>query len=259
MVKNMKSNIKKSEKTLDKHKNNIGKTFNRLTVLDVLLHKTKRGENIIYYKCLCECGNIIETYSLNVLNNKTTSCGCFRNEQIRKANYIGNKYEIRENYAIGYTTKNEKFYIDKEDLEKIKPYTWSLNAAGYLRANIKRKYYRMHRYLLGLDDDDKEIMVDHINHNTLDNRRANLRIVSPAQNAKNVSISISNTSGTTGVSWNKRSEKWEAYIRVNKKRKFLGYYKDINDAIKARKDAEQKYYKEYSYDNSILLSPILTE
>lgn len=52
-----------------------------------------------------------------------------------------------------------------------------------------------------------------------------------------------NTSGVTGVSWNSKSSKWCARIGIHKKRITLGYYENKEDAIKARKEAEEKYFK----------------
>lgn len=51
-----------------------------------------------------------------------------------------------------------------------------------------------------------------------------------------------NTSGKTGVSWDKRSGKWQAYIRIHYKQINLGYYTSLDEAIKARQIAEDKYH-----------------
>ena len=59
--------------------------------------------------------------------------------------------------------------------------------------------------------------------------------------------SKNNTSGKTGVSWNKSRMKWEAYIWHNKKKIFLGGYLSKEEAIAARKEAEIKYFGEYRY------------
>ena len=59
-----------------------------------------------------------------------------------------------------------------------------------------------------------------------------------------------NTSGHTGITWHKKAQKWQAYIKINNKNKYLGLYDDIQDAIKAREEAEEKYFGEWSYKNS---------
>ena len=231
--------------------NDIGKKYGRLTVQNVF--RNEKGN--IMYDCKCDCGNQKIFLGANVVSGKTKSCGCYRNEQVRKSNYIGNRYEEKDEYIIGYTTKNEKFYIDKEDLELIKPYTWSFNNTGYLRANVNRNTgTRMHRFILGLDKNDKR-MVDHINHDKRDNRKSNLRICSNKENSWNASPSKSSKSGIPGVNWDKRYNKWAVYLTKDGKRKFYGYYKNLNDAIEKRKQAELESYQEYGYNYSKQLSP----
>lgn len=95
------------------------------------------------------------------------------------------------------------------------------------------------------------IYVDHINHRRNDNRKCNLRAVTPSQNNMNMGLRSDNNSGVTGVHWDKNTNKWMSRIGINKKRIHLGYFDSFEDAVKARKNAEEKYFKEYSYDNSI--------
>ena len=70
---------------------------------------------------------------------------------------------------------------------------------------------------------------------------SNLRVVTNSQNQKNRRMRPDNTSGFAGVSWDKRSQKWAAYIRINGKRKSLGYHLCFDEAVEARKRALQKY------------------
>ena len=67
----------------------------------------------------------------------------------------------------------------------------------------------------------------------------------------NRSLHSNNTSGVTGVYWHKQIKKWCAVIRINGKQKHLGSYDNFEDAKRARLQAEEKYYKEFSYNNSI--------
>jgi len=87
----------------------------------------------------------------------------------------------------------------------------------------------------------KDMDTDHINGDTLDNRRENLRTVTRTQNNYNVGLHSNNTSGHTGVIWNKNREKWEAQIQYKGKHIYLGRHKDKKDAIEARKEAEAIY------------------
>ena len=74
--------------------------------------------------------------------------------------------------------------------------------------------------------------------------------VTPSQNQMNSKLSSNNTSGVTGVYWVKKCNKWNANIKINNKYIHLGNFTDFDDAVKARKEAEQKYFGEYSYSNS---------
>ena len=67
----------------------------------------------------------------------------------------------------------------------------------------------------------------------------------------NSKLPNNNTSGIKGVCWNKNYQKWFAYIKINQKSINLGYFINFDDAVKARKEAEEKYFGEYSYDNSM--------
>ena len=96
--------------------------------------------------------------------------------------------------------------------------------------------------------------VDHINHIRTDNRKCNLRVVDRSLNQRNLPLSKRNTSGVVGVWFNKDANKWVAEIRLNYKKISLGYFINKEDAIKARKEAEEKYFGEYSYDNSMKIA-----
>lgn len=95
-------------------------------------------------------------------------------------------------------------------------------------------------------------VVDHIGgQDTIrDNRKINLRLATLSQNQMNSKLNKNNTSGCTGVTFEKRSQKWISLIQYNNKTYYLGSYENKDDAIKARKDGERLYFKQYSYDNS---------
>jgi hypothetical protein len=121
-------------------------------------------------------------------------------------------------------SKGKHAIIDEEDFELISQYKWSATEPDhrrsiYARTNIKDttgKYYteRMHRIILGLEKGDGKI-VDHVNGDGLDNRKINLRISSPSDNAANVSINRGNKSGYKGVSFKKDRGTWSTEIRRN--------------------------------------------
>lgn len=160
-----------------------------------------------------------------------------------------NRYNLSGEYGIGYTFKDEEFFFDLNDYDLIKDYCWHKSDKGYIQTNINGKTVKMHRLIMSND-----CFIDHINHNTVDNRRCNLRCVTNQQNAMNEKLSKNNTSGVTGVVWHKRDSKWYARIKVNYKYLHLGQFEVFEDAVKARKEAEEKYFGKYSFDNSMSLN-----
>ena len=155
-----------------------------------------------------------------------------------------NKYDSTGEYGIGYTNKGEEFYFDLEDYDKIKDYCWHKQSHGYIATNIYNGNNRSFLMLSNLLMDDK--MITYKNHNRCDNRKNNLRKVTKSQNGVNQKLGVSNISGCTGVTWYKRVERWRAGIKVNYKSIHLGYFDDLNEAIKTRKLAEEKYFGEYA-------------
>lgn len=113
---------------------------------------------------------------------------------------------------------------------------------GYLRARVDGKRYLIHRlaflYMTGRWPNNQ---IDHIDGNRLNNKWANLREASNQNNSKNQRIPSSNTSNTIGVYWHGREKKWRAQIVVNGHLKYLGSFQDLEEAVKSRKEAEEKY------------------
>lgn len=87
---------------------------------------------------------------------------------------------------------------------------------------------------------------DHMNGDKLDNRRNNLRTVNHHQNGLNRGVPSNNTSGVKGVYWHRRDRKWRAQIRINSKKKYIGSYRDKQDAALAVEAAIRKYHGEYA-------------
>ena len=105
----------------------------------------------------------------------------------------------------------------------------------------------MHRKILGLKKGDGKI-VDHINGNSLDNRKANLRICTQSQNMINRIKQKNNKSGYIGVCLYKGNSinKWRASIMQNKKQISIGYFDNKIDAAKARDTKALELYGEYA-------------
>ena len=240
---------------MGKFKDLSGMQFGQLSVIKIS-HRNKNGK--IVYECNCSCGKenllIIGTH---LTSGNTKSCGCLQKKIVKKIgknNKQYNKYDLSGEYGIGWTNNtNTEFYFDLEDYEKIKNFCWRNNDDDYiLTHDSKSNNYSniwIHRLILNVDQEDIEI--DHKNHNKRDNRKENLRISIHSKNGKNKGLFKNNKSSTSDVCWHKASQKWQARICVDNKRIYLGCFADLNEAIKVRKEAEQKYFGEYSYDNSI--------
>jgi hypothetical protein len=103
------------------------------------------------------------------------------------------------------------------------------NGVWYAERKDGRKTVSMHRQITNAPPDRE---VDHKDGDGLNNTDENLRVCTTSQNQANSRISSLNTSGFRGVSWNKRSGKWEAKIKHNGKRVYLGLFSDPKEAAR---------------------------
>jgi hypothetical protein len=136
---------------------------------------------------------------------------------------------------IIYTSKAEEIVIDDEDYDYLNQFSWRINRDGYAitcKVGEKADVY-MHRLLLGATNFSTK--VDHINKNRADNRKENLRICTNVQNSYNArKTSSPTTSKYKGVSFDKSRSKWVAYIRADRKSRFLGRFNTEKEAYDAR-------------------------
>lgn len=246
-------------KGLGKFKDLTGMMFGNWLVIEKCdeYYYDSKGRRRIQYLCECQCENRTRkiVYSGNLTTGKTMSCGCLKGNLISKAKERSNKYDLSGNFGRGFTQKGEEFLFDLEDYDLISKHCWYVDKDGYvltrIRTQNKKSYLlSMHRLVMGLDYNDG-YLVDHIGHDVSDNRKDNLRIVTEQENNMNRKKTEANTSGVVGVSFDKDNSKWVAYIKVNGKNHKIGRYVNFNDAVAARKSAEEKYFGEYSYDNSM--------
>lgn len=197
--------------------------------------------------CDCDCGTKdYVTTTEKLRSGKYKSCGCLNKKT--RFQKMPNIYDLSGEYGVGYTLKEEEFYFDLEDYDKIKKYTWSINDDGYVITNSSgNDYYLLHRLITDVKND---FDVDHINHNKNDNRKKNLRLTTTQQNCSN--RKITNKYGINGIS--KLNDKWVASIGVNNQRIVLGYFNTKEEAILSREQAEEKYYGEYSFRHSMKIA-----
>lgn len=153
-------------------------------------------------------------------------------------------------------TQGQFAIVDDEDYQELMKYRWyahyDKSSKGYYAgrgdySGEKRKDIKMHRQIINTPTGT---YTDHINHNTLDNRKCNLRPCTHSQNHMNQRKRSNNTSGITGVHWEKKASKWTARIVINQKLIHLGYFSDINEAAEVRRKAEIKYFGEFAYNHN---------
>lgn len=239
----------------DRSKNICGQRFERLVVIQKAENYIKpSGNKVAQWLCQCDCGNQIIVRGDNLRGGTIKSCGCLHSEMActqGKSKKKYNIYDLSGDYGVGYTSNtNEPFFFDLEDYDKIKDYCWCITDKGYIVApKINQNgNILLHRLIMNPKDDE---LIDHIQHCKFDNRKSKLRIVNKNQNAMNSKLANNNTSGAKGVYWIANCKKWLASIKVNQCKIDLGYFNNFEEAVKTRKEAEEKYFGEYSYDNSM--------
>jgi hypothetical protein len=178
---------------------------------------------------------------------------------MRKKNY---NYTIQgEMTIIHLTTRkglNFDIIIDTEDLNKVInfPYKWCVakNHSGYYARATQYlgmfdgefKYItpELHRFLIDAKENE---FVDHINHNTLDNRKSNLRIATNDENTKHrEGKNKNNKSGYRNVCWHTKEGKWFVQLQINGRNTVLGKFNDIDEAGSFANEMREKYYGEFA-------------
>ena len=160
-----------------------------------------------------------------------------------------NEYFYENDYAVIVVNRKGVAYhymVDKEDINLLESYKGTLHRGtdDYCYANLptgkgQRKRIALHRMLMKPNVD---MVVDHINRNTLDNRRENLRVITTGQNTQNIHGNKRSETGIRGVSRNKKWGKpWRARVRVNGKDKYLGSFDTLEEAERAAIEGRKKY------------------
>lgn len=135
-----------------------------------------------------------------------------------------------------------KALTDSKHYDLVKGWKWHMSKK-YIEGHKNGEKIFLHRLVTNCP---KGMDVDHINHNCIDNREINLRVCTHQQNTRNRTDNKINKSGYMGVLWNKGVNKWISIISIDGKNKHLGCFKNIEDAIKVRRQAEEKYYGEFA-------------
>lgn len=212
----------------------------------------KSTEDFMFEKICKKCGEVFYVKYKKEFLKRQFCCAECANLYRRKKN----KYVFHDDFVeiILTNRKKEKFssFIDKEDYEKIKGYYWMphyhAHVKGYYAYSVKtipqserkdkkcQEIFRLHRFVM---DCPKDKVIDHINHNTLDNRKSNLRICTQYENMQNLSLYSTNKSGVKNISYQKTAQgrkKWIVTMIENGKNKTVGRGLTLEDAIKIKED-----------------------
>lgn len=152
-------------------------------------------------------------------------------------------------------TQGQFAIVDDADYDWLNQWKWYARYSKYTKTYYARRRFDgniilMHRQILGLGFRDKR-QGDHKNHNTLDNRRNNIRVCTCQENQRNRKPRLNTTSGYKGVSWYSRIKKWQAHIQADGKREHLGYFKKEKDAALAYNKAARNLFGEFVWLNPI--------
>lgn len=154
-------------------------------------------------------------------------------------------------------TQGKYAIVDPEDFERLNKYKWYASKGGstfyavrsaWDPVNKKKRTIKMHRQII---NPPYPLVVDHINHNGLDNRKANLRPATKSQNTINKACIKQKGAHSKyhGVTWQKSINKWQAQIRINSIQTIIGYYNDEIKAAKAYDTAAKKYHGDFAVLN----------
>lgn len=161
-----------------------------------------------------------------------------------------NQYVIKGDYVEVLVVSKKhgeyKVIIDTEDLPRLMGKTIGLssinpNGDAYFHIWDKNKQIYLHRFLLGCFD--SKLYIDHIDRNTCNNRRSNLRAGSSMQNQQNRFAQKNSTTGIKGVFYYPTTNKWQARLKMNGRWIVNKLFDTKEEAIKARQDAELQYHE----------------
>lgn len=189
-----------------------------------------------------EVGDIVVHKNGNCLDNRKENLHLIIKE---KRTIDSNENEELKQNGIILLTKGYRAVVDIEDYDNINQYVWCVSndtthKKVYARRVENKKYILMHRVILNASEG---MVVDHINGDTLDNKRSNLRIVTYREN------SINNLTPYGDAHFNKsfNGKQWTARVRNGKKCVYLGLY--------YTKEEAQTVAMQYRIDNNILKHP----
>ena len=205
---------------------NVGDKINRLTVIGKSFIKNGRA----YTPCKCDCGTVKEVREDALKSEERVSCGCFRLER------------LRETIATHGKMGTKSYGTWEGMLQRCNnPNSIGYREYGGRGITICERWLHFEEFFTDMGERPEGTSLDRIDVNG-NYCKENCRWADASVQGFNQRKSTNNTSGRTGVSWNKQKLKWDAYIMKDRKKINLGRFEKKEDAILAREQGELKYY-----------------
>ena len=236
-----------------------GKKYGSLTVI-------QRADDIIYkdnksypaYLCKCDCGNECTKAATYLKGGCNPCCDECANKKIAQSLYKDNIFIPKGDYCeVLCNNSDQVIKIDSEDEYKVSQHCWYIHQSekcetlyyAYGRDKLKRNHLKMHKFILECDDD--ELVIDHINHNGLDNRKENLKVCFVNENTWNQqnkgSIPYKN------ITFNKRRNKYSVSFKRYKRCVYHTYCNTLDEAVNIRNKIEQLIDEAYLATQTICI------
>lgn len=238
----------------------IGEKYGRLTVIE-------RANDIVYgngdrypaYRCKCDCGNECVKAATYIKGFKDVCCTECSNKKISNSLYDENEFCPKDDYyEVKCNNSDLVFLIDAEDKDKVAQHCWYIHKSDrtdnlfyvYGRHRTSREHLKLHRYILDCYDD--ELVIDHENHNGLDNRKANLNICFVNENAWNKS-EVRGNIPYQNITFDKNRNQYVVVFRRYGKVVFNRYVSNLEEAIKISKKVRMLVDEAYKTNQTICI------
>ena len=178
---------------VDRSADLTGRTFGGLTVL--WKHKSSNNGGASWV-CRCSCGHLEILKGSKLLSGHNTHCAY--------CNYGRFKFHDRYNTVECILPRGDSFFFDFDDMPKVIRYRWTRMKNGYYRASLGSRengHILLHRLIM---NPREGMAVDHIDGDRSNCRKSNMRICTPAENARNSALNGNNQSGYKGVYFDRR-------------------------------------------------------
>ena len=146
-----------------------------------------------------------------------------------------------------YLKSGQEIKVDDEDFEYLNQWKWYLAVNHYAARRDGKKYIYMHREIM---NPPKGMVTDHVDNNGFNNQKSNLRICTRSQNS--IGMKKIGTSRFKGVSWDKKKKKWEAHIKKDYRKYFLGYFAKELDAATKYNEVSKRLFGDFARPNLLV-------